>query len=254
MFCPPPTLLRTTGCEDPASELPDLRLLYVGGEALPDDLVERWARGRRLVNGYGPTECTVTVVRGDVRVGETVTIGDPVPGHTAWVLDTDLCEVPRGEPGELCLAGIGLARGYRNRPEVTAEKFPTHPILGRIYRTGDLVTQNPDGSYNYLGRIDGQVKLRGYRVELEAVEAHLAAFDHGLHARTRELGDAIHEEFVEPRASVMRLDRECLKGRSGEAGAVALVGFEFSHGRDTGHTRADGGASSPARARSTAAS
>ncbi len=174
VFCPPPTLLRTTGCEDPASELPDLRLLYVGGEALPDDLVERWARGRRLVNGYGPTECTVTVVRGDVRVGETVTIGDPVPGHTAWVLDTDLCEVPRGEPGELCLAGIGLARGYRNRPEVTAEKFPTHPILGRIYRTGDLVTQNPDGSYNYLGRIDGQVKLRGYRVELEAVEAHLA--------------------------------------------------------------------------------
>ncbi|MEK6702844.1 MAG: AMP-binding protein, partial [Planctomycetota bacterium] len=174
VFCPPPTLLRTTGCTDPRSALPDLRLLYVGGEALTDDLVDLWARGRRMVNGYGPTECTVTVVRGDVTPGSPVTIGRPVPGHTAWVVDAELKPVSDGQAGELCLAGLGLARGYRNRDEVTLQKFPVHPALGRVYRTGDLVRREPGGELVYLGRIDAQVKLRGYRVELEAVESHLA--------------------------------------------------------------------------------
>ena len=174
VFCPPPTLLRTTGCLEPERELPDLRLLYVGGEALTDDLVDRWATGRRLVNGYGPTECTVTVVRGDVQPGHPVTIGRPVPGHTAWVLDADLKPMADGTQGELCLAGIGLARGYRNLPTLTMEKFPNHPSLGRIYRTGDLVSRDVDGQFTYFGRIDAQVKLRGYRVELEAVEAKLS--------------------------------------------------------------------------------
>lgn len=172
-FCPPPTLLRTTNCTDPGRELPDLRLLYVGGEALPDDLVERWAPGRRLVNGYGPTECTVTVVRGDVVPGKQVTIGKPVPGHTAWVMNSDLRPVPDGADGELCISGIGLARGYRGKDELTREKFPVHPSLGRMYRTGDLARVTDSGELLYLGRIDAQVKLRGYRVELEAVEAHL---------------------------------------------------------------------------------
>lgn len=173
VFCPPPTLLRTTGCEDPETALPELRLLYVGGEALTDDLVERWARGRRLVNGYGPTECTVTVVRGDVTPGEPVTIGRPVPGHHALILDAELNEVADGESGELCLTGIGLARGYRNLDGVTREKFPVHPEHGRMYRTGDLVRREASGELSYLGRIDAQVKLRGYRVELEAIEACL---------------------------------------------------------------------------------
>lgn len=174
VFCPPPTLLRTTGCADPQRELPDLRLLYVGGEALTDDLVEQWAKGRRMVNGYGPTECTVTVVRGDVTPGSPVTIGRPVPGHTAFVVDADLRPIADGEIGELCLAGPGLARGYRNRDDVTRLKFPVHPELGRIYRTGDLVRREATGELVYLGRIDAQVKLRGYRIELEAIEAHLA--------------------------------------------------------------------------------
>jgi non-ribosomal peptide synthetase-like protein len=174
VFCPPPTLLRTTGCMDPKNELPDLRLLYVGGEALTEDLVERWAPGRRLVNGYGPTECTVTVLRADVRQGFPVTIGRPVQGHSAWVLDPNMSPMADGEPGELCIAGRGLARGYRNLPKLTNEKFPIHPTLGRIYRTGDLVTREADGQFNYLGRIDTQIKLRGYRVELEAIEAHLS--------------------------------------------------------------------------------
>ncbi|MDP1662350.1 MAG: AMP-binding protein [Phycisphaerales bacterium] len=174
VFCPPPTLLRTTGCPDPSAALPELRLLYVGGEALTADLAAQWGRGRRLVNGYGPTECTVTVVRGDVAPGGAVTIGRPVPGHTAWVADEQLRAVSDGEQGELCIGGIGLARGYRGRPDVTREKFPDHPEFGRIYRTGDLVRREPSGELVYLGRIDAQVKLRGYRIELEAVEACLA--------------------------------------------------------------------------------
>lgn len=176
VLCPPPTLLRTTGCESPAELLPALKLLYVGGEALPRDIADTWAKGRRLVNGYGPTECTVTALRGDVRVGEAITIGTPVPGLDAWVLDSALDQVADGSAGELCLGGVGLARGYHQRPELTAEKFIDHPALGRLYRTGDLVHRDPaSGAFHYHGRMDSQVKLRGYRIELEAIETCLAA-------------------------------------------------------------------------------
>ncbi|MBX9730921.1 MAG: amino acid adenylation domain-containing protein [Sphingomonas sp.] len=173
---PPPTLLRATGCTDPQRELPDLRLLYVGGEALPDDVAATWSKAKRMVNGYGPTECAVTCVRGDVTPDAPVTIGRAVPGMTALVLDDALAEVPSGTHGELCMAGVGLARGYRNRPELTAEKFVDHPRYGRVYRTGDLVHLDPvSGELHYHGRIDAQVKIRGYRVELGEIEARLAA-------------------------------------------------------------------------------
>ncbi len=174
VLCPPPTLLRATGCEHPEKALPDLRLLYVGGEALPRDVADRWAWGRRMVNGYGPTECTVTATRADILPTEPITIGRPVPGMQAWVLDSCLDPVPDGEPGELCLGGAGLALGYHNRPELTLQKFPVHPEFGRIYRTGDLVHKLPDDALVYHGRIDSQVKLRGYRIELEAIEVCLA--------------------------------------------------------------------------------
>jgi non-ribosomal peptide synthetase-like protein len=174
VLCPPPTLLRSMGCDDPARELPELRLLYVGGEALPRDLAESWAAGRWLENGYGPTECTITVTRGRVRAGQEITIGRPVRGHRVYVLDESLNAMPSGEAGELCISGAGLARGYHGLAQLTAEKFPAHPRLGRLYRTGDLVRQRADGELEYLGRIDGQVKLRGYRVELPAIEAELA--------------------------------------------------------------------------------
>ncbi len=173
VFCPPPTLLRATGCEDPATALPDLKLLYVGGEALPQDVADRWGQGRRLVNGYGPTECTVTALRTDIVPGRPITIGHPVPGLRAWVLNEALAEVPPGQSGELCIGGTGLARGYRNDPETTTLKFLEHPTFGRIYRTGDLALRGPDGAHHYLGRMDTQVKLRGYRIELEAIEARL---------------------------------------------------------------------------------
>ena len=151
VLCPPPTLLRTMACADPQRELPDLRLVYVGGEALPADLADRWSAGRWLENGYGPTECTVTVVRGRVHPGRPVTIGKPVRGHQAWVLDGELQPVGDGQAGELCIAGVGLARGYHRRDELSAQRFHEHPQLGRIYRTGDLVRRNEDGDLEYLG-------------------------------------------------------------------------------------------------------
>jgi len=189
VLCPPPTLLRATACENPRQELPDLRLLYVGGEALPDDVAERWAPGRRMVNGYGPTECTVTCLRAEVEPGKPVAVGKPVPGMRAWVLDERLEPVKPGEKGELCMSGAGLALGYHGKPELTAEKFPQHPRLGRLYRTGDLVHAEADGTLFYHGRIDSQVKLRGYRIELEAIEASLARFPGVREAACRVQGE-----------------------------------------------------------------
>jgi non-ribosomal peptide synthetase-like protein len=175
VFCPPPTLLRMCACDHPERDLPGLRLLYVGGEELTPDVVSRWAPGRRLENGYGPTECAVTVVRGQVRAGEPVTIGRPVPGARAWILDERLDEVAPGETGELCISGESVARGYLNRPDLTREKFVEHPRHGRIYRTGDHVRRLPSGDLAYLGRSDAQVKIRGHRVELSAIESELCS-------------------------------------------------------------------------------
>ena len=173
VWCPAPTLLRMACCDDPERELPDVRLLYVGGEELTPDVAQRWAPGRRLENGYGPTECTVTVVRAPVRAGEPVTIGYPVPGNRAHVIDAELQPVPEGETGELVISGESVARGYLGRPDLTAERFIVHPRFGRVYRTGDLVRQLPGGALAYLGRADTQVKIRGHRIELTAVESEL---------------------------------------------------------------------------------
>ena len=214
VFCPTPTLLRTTGCRDPEHELPDLRLLYVGGEALPRDIAERWARGRRLENGYGPTECTVTALRGWIHPHAEVSIGRPVPGITAWVLDESLREVPDGELGELCLGGIGLARGYHRRAELTEERFPQHPTLGRLYRTGDLARRTSDGVFHLYGRHDSQVKLRGHRVELEEIEARLAGCD-GVQAAACRLQEAgptqVLVAFVVPARADTPPDEETLR-------------------------------------------
>ena len=173
VLCPSPTLLRSMGRRDATGILPRLKLVYVGGERMPQDVTDAWAPGRRLVNGYGPTECAVTATRTALVAHEPVTIGRPIPGVEAWILDGELNEVAAGESGELCLGGVGLARGYWNAPELTARAFPTHPQLGRIYRTGDLAHRLPDGRIVCAGRLDAQVKIRGHRVELEEIDTHL---------------------------------------------------------------------------------
>ncbi len=166
----------------PASRLPDVAVVGVGGEASSAALAERWARGRRLINCYGPTEATIYAVfevmdGGLARADRPPAIGRPSPGMEAHVLDGGLLPVPPGAPGELALGGIGLARGYLDRPHRTAERFVPHPFAAapgeRLYRTGDLVRRLPDGRLEFLGRIDHQVKIRGVRIELGEIEAVL---------------------------------------------------------------------------------
>ncbi|WP_342659579.1 amino acid adenylation domain-containing protein [Rhodococcus ruber] len=167
---------------DPDLELPaTLRYLSVGGEALPAELAARFSErsDALLDNTYGPTEATVTatVLRCDGRRGDagTVPIGRPIRNTTAYVLDGRLNPVPIGVPGELYLGGVQLARGYHTRPDLTAERFVAHPGGARMYRTGDRVRWLPDGTLEFLGRNDFQVKVRGLRIELGEIEAALLA-------------------------------------------------------------------------------
>jgi amino acid adenylation domain-containing protein len=194
---PTPTLLRATGCHRPDLHLPDLALVNSGGEAIPQDLADRWSKGRRLLNTYGPTECTVIATVADLRPGEPVSIGQPVAGVHAHVLNEALEEVAESQWGELCVGGSRLARGYLNRPEHTAEKFVAHPRLGRIYRTGDLVHRGPDGKLYYHGRADTQVKIRGHRIELEEIEMRLAEAS-GVRTAACTVQDGALAAFVVP--------------------------------------------------------
>jgi len=162
-----------------------LRLVFFGGEAMSGEALRRWRRSPlgelRLLNGYGPTEGVITAtileVEGEVAAG-AVPIGLPLAGRTALVLDRDGQLVPEGVAGELCLGGPLLARGYAGRPDVTAERFLPDPFStepgARLYRTGDRVRRRPDGGLEFLGRIDRQVKVRGFRVEPGEIEAALA--------------------------------------------------------------------------------
>ncbi|MFC7449339.1 non-ribosomal peptide synthase/polyketide synthase [Rhodococcus daqingensis] len=158
------------------SVLPDLRTVVVGGEVCPPQLVERFGPGRRFVNSYGPTETTIVVTMGPaLSPGDQISIGTPLDGAQALVLDPRLRPVPAGVTGELYLSGPGLARGYHGRPALTAERFVAHPALAgeRLYRTGDLVRLTA-GELHYVGRADAQVKLRGLRIEPGEVEAALS--------------------------------------------------------------------------------
>ena len=154
---------------------PTLRILLIGGDRLRQFTQERRFA---VVNNYGPTEATVVATSGRVRAGQVLHIGRPVANATSYVLDAHLRPVPVGVAGELYVGGSGVARGYLDRPELTAERFLQDPFNpGRMYRTGDLVRWLPDGNLEYLGRNDDQVKLRGVRVELGEIESRLAALD-----------------------------------------------------------------------------
>ncbi|AKU98435.1 Malonyl CoA-acyl carrier protein transacylase [Labilithrix luteola] len=151
-----------------------------GGEALPADLAEALLeRTGQLWNMYGPTETTVWSTCSHIEAGQgTITIGKPIAGTSAWVLDEMGKPAPIGVPGELYLGGSGVALGYHDRPELTAERFVVDPFstdpAARLYRTGDLARWRSDGRLQHLGRTDFQVKIRGYRIELGEIEVALA--------------------------------------------------------------------------------
>lgn len=162
-------------------DLRGLRQLLAGGDVLPMPQVYRMRRELpdcRLINGYGPTECTTfacchTVTDDDLN-GGSIPIGGPIANTTAYVLDAAGQPVPVGVTGQLLLGGDGLSPGYLHRPELSAEKFFVNPFAeGRLYRTGDLARWRPNGTLEFLGRVDNQVKIRGFRIELGEIEAAL---------------------------------------------------------------------------------
>ncbi len=169
----PPSVLSVM----PEDELPDLKTIVTAGEACSLELVKRWGKGRQYVNAYGPTETTVCASYYETSVDDEKAppIGKPLQNFQLYVLDKHWNPVPVGVPGELCVGGVGLARGYHKRPDLTADKFIPDPFSGeagaRLYRTGDLVKYLPDGNIEFLGRIDHQVKVRGFRIELGEIEA-----------------------------------------------------------------------------------
>jgi amino acid adenylation domain-containing protein len=185
----------------PRTNLPALRLVTVAGEACPSELVTQWAAGRRFFNLYGPTEATIWTTAAACSATEpTPPIGRPIRNTRVYLLDDRLQPVPIGAAGQVYIGGAGLARGYLNRPDLTAERFVPDPFATpederrttndeadvrpfvlrpssfvRLYKTGDRARYRPDGAIDYLGRLDHQVKLRGFRIEIGEVEAALLA-------------------------------------------------------------------------------
>jgi acyl-coenzyme A synthetase/AMP-(fatty) acid ligase len=151
-----------------------------GGEPVPSDLA-RWLgeRVRQVWNGYGPTETTVYSSIGPLTEGDAITVGTPVANTGIYVIDAAGNIAPVGAIGEICIGGDGVTRGYHRRPELTAEKFVPDPFVeGRVmYRTGDYGRWRADGRLDHLGRIDGQIKLRGYRIETGEIEAAMVTHE-----------------------------------------------------------------------------
>ena len=169
----PPALLPSLTPDD----LGPVRVLMVAGEATPGEVVARFSAGRRMHNGYGPTESTVAAtLSGPLSGGGIPPIGTAVAGARVRLLDPWLRPVAPGVPGEVYIAGDGLARGYWNRPGLTAERFvadPFGPPGARMYRSGDVARRRADGELEFLGRVDDQVKVRGHRIELGEIESTL---------------------------------------------------------------------------------
>ncbi|MFF5532939.1 non-ribosomal peptide synthetase [Streptomyces cinerochromogenes] len=167
--CLTPSLLAT--CTD---ALDGVETLVLAGEPCPPGLVRRLPDGPRVLNVYGPTETTIAATWADSARGDDVTtIGRPLTGYHVHILAEDGSPTPPGEVGELYVGGPGVARGYRNRPDLTERSFVDDPCAGpgaRMYRTGDLVSRLPDGQLRHAGRADEQIKIRGFRVELPEVE------------------------------------------------------------------------------------
>ena len=177
----PPALLSVF----PKISLSSLKLLVIAGDTCEQGVMDYLSINRWLINAYGPTECTVCVSMQECTKGDSVTkIGKPIPNARCYILDDKQKPCPIYVAGELYVGGAGLARGYFNQPELTAEKFIENPFateedkkLGcnlRLYKTGDMVRWLPDGNLEFIGRIDDQAKIRGFRIELGEIESVLA--------------------------------------------------------------------------------
>ncbi|RVW08080.1 amino acid adenylation domain-containing protein [Prescottella agglutinans] len=178
----PPSLMAAL---PPGCLVPEGCTVLVGTETVPPDLIGRWAERLNLLAAYGLTEATVNNTLWQAQPGwtQSVPIGIPDPNEQAFVLDDLLRPVPPGVPGELYIAGRGLARGYLGRPALTAGRFVANPFgPGRMYRTGDRARWRTDGNIDFLGRVDDQVKIRGFRIELGEIIAALAGHPQVSHA------------------------------------------------------------------------
>jgi amino acid adenylation domain-containing protein len=174
----PPSVMKLL---DPAP-LSDLRIVFVGGEAFSHELVRTWGNGRRIFNGYGVTECTVTSIVEELKeplAPAALPIGAPMDNHVAYVLDAQNLPVPQGVIGQLAIGGVGLASGYWNRDEDNRQRFIPDPVVddptARLYLTGDLARHNGDGRLVYVGRADRQVKINGVRIEIGEIESAIRA-------------------------------------------------------------------------------
>jgi amino acid adenylation domain-containing protein len=174
----PPSVMKLL---DPAP-LGDLRIVFVGGEAFSHELVRTWGRGRRIFNGYGVTECTVTSIVEELTEPLSpagLPMGGPMDNHLAYVLDAQNLPVPQGVIGQLAIGGVGLSSGYWKRDEDNRQRFIPDPVgadpSARVYLTGDLARHNGDGRLVYVGRADKQVKINGVRIEIGEIESAIRA-------------------------------------------------------------------------------
>jgi non-ribosomal peptide synthetase-like protein len=160
-------------------DIATLRLIILGGEACPASLCTKWSRpGRKIFNSYGPTETTVVATLAELSPGAPVSIGRPIANYTCYVVSESLELLPQGAEGELLIGGPGVAKGYLRRERLTREKFIKNPFFADapdpvLYRSGDAVEIDASGEILFRGRIDDQVKVRGFRVELGEIEAKL---------------------------------------------------------------------------------
>lgn len=232
-----PTLLAAL-LEEAGERRPRLRLLLSTGEALSKSLALAAADrfGAAIVNNYGPSEATLTQLFHPVSAAddELLPVGRPIPGYEVLLLDTQLAPVPPGNPGEICIAGPGLARGYCGRPDLTAERFRRHRfadgIERRFYRTGDLGRWRRDGSLLFLGRADRQIKLRGVRIEPGEIEAAIRRLPEvamaAVHCWNPGAPDARLVAYIVPGAGAAP-DRRDLRARLGEHLPATMLPADF---------------------------
>lgn len=234
-----PSLLGSVLLLPEARELRGLRHVPVGGEALPGEVADKFATmfDAELRNHYGPTEAVVCSTYMSVRGPQgnsIVPIGRPNQNVYAYVLDQALKLVPAGVVGELYLGGAQLARGYRARPVLTAERFVADPFGsgGRLYRTGDLVRRNARGELEFVGRADEQVKVRGYRIELGEIEAVIGADPRVGHCVATVVDDPqvgpLLAAYVVPAGGTREIDLDELRARAREALPAYMVPTAFA--------------------------